>query len=111
METFGITDLGTWIQDQEGQIFRLLTYKKVWTPYEMDKKYSDESQFEEGGYYKFVYITNAIEVPEGTLLELSEVMQEDDGSWIDEHIKHYRLLSDIRLEKLDIDNGYEEEED
>ncbi len=111
METFGITDIGTWIQAQEGQVFRLLTYKKVWTPYEMDKKYSDESIFEEGGYYVFVYITNAIETPEGTLLELSEVEQDyDNGTWKDNHIKHYRLLKDIKLTKYDIDNEEIEED-
>lgn len=108
METFGITDIGTWIQSQEGQVFRLLTYKKVWTPYEMENKFMDESEYENGGYYKYVYITNAIETPEGTLLELSEVEEAEEGYdnclWEDCHIKHYKLLKDIELVKYDVDN-------
>ena len=110
METYGITDLGTWLQNQQGQVFRVLTYKKVWTPYEQDKKFSDESIYEEGGYYLFAYITNAIEVSEGTLLELSEVTQNDDGTWEDDHRKHYKLLTDIKLEKIDGDNEDIEED-
>ena len=110
MKTFGITDLGTWLQDNRGQVFRILTYRKIWTPYEQDKKYSDESIYEEGDYYLFAYITNAIEVPEGTLLELSEVVQNEDGTWDYDHKKYYKLLKDIRLELVDFDNGYEEED-
>lgn len=111
MKTFGITDIGTWIQDNKDQVYRILTYRKVWTPYEIDKKYSDESIFEEGEYYLFARITNAIEVPEGTLLELTEVVQGDDGIWIDNHFTHYKLLSSIKLEKTGFDNVFKEEED
>lgn len=109
MKTFGITDLGTWLQDNNNKIFRFLTYKKVYTPYEQDKKFIDESMYEEGGYYKFAYITNAIEVPEGTLLELSEVTRNENEDWKDTGIKYYKLLSDINLEMANFDNKYEEE--
>lgn len=101
------TNIGTWIHDsQEGQIFRYCVYKKVWTPYEQDKKFSDESQFENGGYWKYAIITNVIEIPNDVLLEFEEVEREDYdcGPFKPIGCKSYYKLSDICLEKCDEDN-------
>lgn len=106
MQDLEITNIGTWSRDLEGQVFRYLTYKKNWTPYEMDKKYSDESEFEEGGYYRFAYITNVIEIPGDVLIEFTELSQGDfEGQFEDAGFKQYRRLSEIKLERFDIDNG------
>ena len=45
-----MTDFETFLQDNSETIFRYFKYKKVWTPYELDKKFSDESIYENGGY-------------------------------------------------------------
>ena len=94
-----------WIKSEQGQVFRYLIYKKVYTPYELDSKFTDESEFENGGYYNYVYITNAIEIPGDIILELSELEQNyDDGSWNELGIKHYFKLSEIKLSKCNNDN-------
>lgn len=110
------TNIGTWVHDlQEGQIFRYCVYKKVFTPYEQDKKFSDEPIFEDGGYWNYAYITNVIEIPNDILIEFDE-LYEEDGDFKSRCFKTYRKLSDIQLVKYEKDNEeqksyYEEEED
>lgn len=100
-----ITNIGTWIHDLDEEIFRFLTYKKVWTPYENEHKFSDESEYEEGGCWKFGKIINAIEIPNDVLLEIREYVQyEEFTSFQDTGRTLYKRLSEIRLEKFDIDN-------
>lgn len=42
------TDLDTWMCDNaDERLFRVWKYKKVFTPYEMDKKFVDESPYED----------------------------------------------------------------
>ena len=50
-----MTDFDTFVLDNQDKIFRYYKYVRVWTPFELDKKYSDESIFENGGYAKFAY--------------------------------------------------------
>lgn len=108
------TNIGTWLFDsQEGQIFRYCVYKKVYTPYEQDKKFSDETEFENGGYWNYAYITNVIEIPNDLLIEFEELYQDEECTPF-KPIGHksYRRLSDISLQKYDIDNeNYEEKEE
>ena len=109
-----MTDFDTFLLDNQDKIFRYYKYKKVWTPFELDKKYSDESMFENGGYAEFVYVRQAIELPDGDVLLKLELTHnpEDDILYQDEEdnetIYKYEKLSDIVLEECSIDNEREE---
>lgn len=106
-------DLETFIHDMcDTTIFRMFKYKRVYTPHEMAEKYSDESEYENGGYAVHVYIRNAIELPDGdVLLKLEEVLTQD---WEEpeetpmEKIYRYEKLSDIVLYEYEVDNKIDE---
>lgn len=108
-----MTDFETFILDNQDKIFRMYKYKRVWTPFELDKKYSDESVYENGGYAEFVYIRQAIELPDGDILlklertndpEDKELYQDEDDEEEKITIYRYEKLSDIVLEEFSIDN-------
>lgn len=105
-----MTDMETFILDNMNKIFRYYKYKRVWTPFELDKKYSDESIFENGGYAEFCYIRQAIELPDGDVLLKLEITHspEDDilyqNDENNDRIYKYEKLSDIVLEEYSFDN-------
>ena len=52
-----MTDFETFLHDfADDKIFRIYKYKRMYTPFEQDKKYSDETVFENGAYPMYVYI-------------------------------------------------------
>lgn len=109
LETF-IHDIGT------ETIFRLYKYRKLFTPFEQDKKYTDETVFENGGYPEYVRIVNAIELPDGdVLLQLLEdipISERDDDYGKQKNVYLYEKLSDIKLEEWESDNiEYSDEND
>lgn len=104
-----MTDMETFILDNMNKIFRYYKYVRVWTPFELDKKYSDESIFENGGYAEFCYIRQAIELPDGDVLLKLEITHspEDDILYqddVNDRIYKYEKLSDIVLEEYSSDN-------
>ena len=108
-----MTDFDTFVLDNQDKIFRYYKYVRVWTPFELDKKYSDESIFENDGYAEFAYIRQAIELPDGDILLKLEITHspEDDMLYQDEdndRIYKYEKLSDIVLEEYSSDNEKEE---
>lgn len=102
-----ITDMETWLLDFDERIFRFVVYKKLFTPYEQDKKFMDESQFEDT-HFRFAFIEEAVELGNGEwLLGFREII---DGE-ICNNIDYYKL-SDIQLSYFEIDqNMLKEEED
>lgn len=62
-------DLETWIIDNSDKFYSVKKYMKVYTPYEYDKKYSDETRYE---WEKTCKIKEAIEIPNDVLLGLQE---------------------------------------
>lgn len=97
-----ITDMLTWLLDNDDRIFRYLVYKKVFTPYEQEKAFMDESEYENGGYYTMCIIEEAIDLGNGDhLLGLREIA--DDGM-IFKYIRFLRL-SEIRLSCFDDDQS------
>lgn len=92
--------LEEWLDDNKNTIFRFLVYKKVFTPYEQDKKFSDESMYEDGGFYKFGQITDIIKIPNDILLEMKILIDYDEfGPFTDINQTQYYKLSEIRLLK------------
>lgn len=104
-----MTDFETFVHDNSDTIFRYFKYKKVWTPYELDKKYSDESMYENGGYAELAYIRQAIELPDGDILLKMEHTYEPDDMYDEPDEDHntiydYVKLSEISLEEFSKDN-------
>lgn len=97
-----ITDFETWMLDVGfDRTFRMLEYRHPgdWTPYEMEKKYIDESHYKDN-HYILIKIKEAIELPNGDFLigyiDVSDVEDfwnfDDEKEWI-----NYRKLSEIEL--------------
>lgn len=100
------TDMETWFLDNSDRIYRFVVYKKLFTPYEQDKKFSDESQFEDTNY-RFGFIEEAIELGQGEwLLGFREVIDGELCSYIS-----YFKLSDIQLSLFEQDQGMLSDED
>ena len=62
-----MTDLETWVHDNTDTFYRISRYKRLYTPYEQDKKYSDESVYEETYQGK---ITGVVDTGNDKLLEI-----------------------------------------
>lgn len=93
------TDMETWLSDNSDRIYRFMVYKKLFTPYEQEQKFSDESQFEDT-HYRFGFIEEAIELGHGEwLLGLREII---DGEVYD---INYFKLSDIQLSYFEQDQN------
>lgn len=73
-------------------IFRLWQYKRMFTPYEQDEKFLDESQYV-NDECDFVKILDTINLPDGDLL-LATTYAYGDGKYIS-----YYKLSEISLGK------------
>ena len=106
-----ITDFETWLLDEsDTRIFRYCIYKRVYTPLEQEKKYMDESEFEDGGMYTMAKIEEAIDMGNGNwMLGMREIYE--DGC-VSKNIK-YVMLNEIRLWSFDEDQDFElyDEED
>ena len=100
MGNYSISDIGTWINDNTGKVFRIAEYKKMFTPYEVENKFIDESIFYD--CYTDVLIVDAYEIPNDVLLKL--LMLSDDENDEFDNIYLYKRLSDIRIMEYDCDN-------
>lgn len=77
-------------------IFRLWEYKRMFTPYEQEQKFSDESLYV-NDECDHIRILDVITLPDGDLL-LATTDAYDDGTYIS-----YYKLSEISLAKSDKD--------
>ncbi|MBO5037733.1 MAG: hypothetical protein J6D42_11725 [Clostridia bacterium] len=105
-----ITDMETWVHDNEDRIYRYLIYKKVFTPYEQQSAFIDESIYENSGHYTLGKLTEAIDLGNDWLLGFRTISDDGRISGILEFVK----LSEIRLEVFDYDQDlelYEDEEE
>lgn len=95
-----ITDLETWLLDNaDERVFRLWRYKKIFTPLEQEKKYIDQSVYEDS-FCEFVYIAEAVEFPDGKVMF---GFQNADALWgNDDNDKEipieYLMWGDFKLE-------------
>ena len=90
-----VTDMDSWLRENRDRLFRFLRYRKVFTPYEVQNAYMDESEFEDDGYYQYGYIREAIALGGGDwLLGFQRAIMES-GEVTD--TIEYTRLSEIRL--------------
>lgn len=104
-----ITDFETWIRACGDRLYRYLVYKRMFTPYEQQNAFEDESEYEEA-YYTLCQIAEAIDLGGDWLLGLRTIGE--DGKVYG--MIHYYKLSEIRLAFFENDQRlelYEYEED
>ena len=96
--TYGITDIGTWWNDEgKGKIFRYQIYKRMFTSHEQEEKYVDEDN------YHFGFISNMMEIPDDVLLEIEQGYFDINKFQLTGN-KVYVKLSEIRLYQCESDN-------
>lgn len=81
-------------------VFRLWERKQIFTPYEWDKKFSDQSTYENDECLH-VCISDTIELPDGDLLLITYEPE------LEYYLSYYKL-SEISLAKSDKDMEAEE---
>lgn len=89
-----ITDLETWLIDNDERIYRYLVYKRMFTPYEQQRAFEDETIFEDD-YYTLAKITEAIDLGKGEWL-LGFTSVDSDTLRINQYTEYYKL-SEIKL--------------
>ncbi len=95
-----ITDLETWLLDEGDKLYRFLVYKRLFTPYEQEHAFMDESIYEDH-HYSLCRIEQAIDLGSGEwLLGLRKI---DELTGEDADIIEYYRLSEIRLARFDED--------
>ena len=89
----GMTDFATWLQDYGyDRIFRMWKYKRMFTPFEQQEAFSDQSVFDEGASV-LIKIRETAELPDGDVwIGYSRVETE-----VSENIEYVKL-SEICLE-------------
>ena len=100
-------DIHTWLSDVgEERVFRMWVFKKMFTPYEQDEKFSDESVYVDDTC-KFVMIKEIIELADGDYL-IGFQDADSDNLYLE-----YFKLSEIRLDYRpeDKERLYDEEYD
>lgn len=96
-----ITDLETWLLDEGDELYRFLVYKRLFTPYEQEHAFMDESVYEDV-HYSLCRIEQAIDLGGGEWLLGLRQVDEDSGE--DYGMVEYYRLSEIRLARFDKDN-------
>lgn len=102
-------DIHIWLSDEaEDRVFRLWVFKRMFTPYEQEEKFTDESVYEDDTC-KFVMIKEIIELADGDYL-----IGFQDADRDDEYLEYFKL-SEIRLDyrpedKERLDDDFDEEE-
>lgn len=93
MNDLDITNIGTFIMDNENVIFSISVYKRLFTPYEEDKKFSDESIFQDSFDCKLI---SAIDTGGDILLKVRRCWEEYDELVFSNMYEYYSLM-DIKL--------------
>jgi hypothetical protein len=99
-----ITDLETWLLDNEGRVLRFWVFKKMFTPYEQQSAFTDESVYEDV-HCTFGVVEEAVDLDGDWLLGFRIVEEESIG---DEALQfwsgiHYYRLSELRMEYYEQD--------
>jgi hypothetical protein len=90
-----MTDLETWFHDDgEDALFNVYVKKHIYTPYEQEQKFSDEST--EQLELQNVHMVKVVELPDGDVLLGFQWFSEDEDEPTQSYIYYYKL-SEIRL--------------
>lgn len=99
------------INKYKDDVIRIRVYRKVYTPYEIDKKFTDELDTTD---YQFCKIKEVAELGSGEYLIMFEMgWMDEDNEFVYSNRDECYKLSDIIIERFRCDNEpycYEEEE-
>lgn len=107
-----ITDFEAWLLDVGHRIYRYLVYRRMFTPYEQEQKFIDDSEFT-SNRYTFCRIEEAIDLGGGEWL-LGLMLLDEDAEYAPLGIVNYYKLTEIRLVRFVGEEPYridEEEEE
>jgi hypothetical protein len=62
-----VTDLETFLYDHSEDLFSFMVYKKMFTPFEIERCYRDENVYTDISY-QYGYIEEAVALPDGDVL-------------------------------------------
>lgn len=104
-------DMQTYIRNNQDTIYRMWKYKRMFTPYELDKRFKDESIYEDD-ICTFVKIEEVISLPNDILIKFRLMFEgfiydDEDKNFTDGGCYIFERLSDIKLSEYDSDNGRE----
>lgn len=93
-----LTDMETFLLDTSDRIWSYCVYRRMFTPYEQDKKFSDESFYENGSHISHGMIVDAIDLGGGKwLLGIRNAWEDGWGGWEHSEQIEYYMLDEIRL--------------
>ena len=102
------TTINEWLKEYEHKIFRMWRYKKMFTPYEIEQKFVDESVYE-SDMCEYIIITKIIPLSNDDYLlgyilvdgyNYNEIIDKPDN----EKLEWYVKLSEISLAYSETDN-------
>ena len=97
-----VKDMKTWVEENKDTVFRYVVYRRMWTPYEMEHKFSDESEYRDI-MYSFGKIVDVIDLGGGEwFIGFSSYDNETRRECSPKIIEYYRL-SEIRLSIFEYD--------
>lgn len=104
-------DIQTYVRNNQDTIYRLWKYKKIFTPYEINCRFKDESIYEED-VCTFAKIEEVIYLPNDILIKFrvmfeNFVCDDEEKNFMDSGFYIFERLSDIKLSEYDRDNGRE----
>ena len=102
-----ITDMETFLLDfADDRVFRFWVYRRLFTPYEQQQAFIDETQFEDS-HAQLGIIKEAIDLGNGDWLLGFQIVDDDGVSY--GGIEYYKL-SEIRLSYYEQDKYQQDEE-
>lgn len=109
IDTKSYTNINEWLKDYEHKIFRMWKYKRMFTPYEIEQKFVDESVYE-SDVCEDIIITKIIPISNddyllGYILADSYIYNEIVGKPEKDRLEWYVKLSEISLAYSEKDNA------
>jgi hypothetical protein len=104
-----MTNFETWAMANSDRVFRYWVYRRMFTPYEQEQKFTDETVFEDN-HCSYGTIREAVELPDGDVL-IGFTDPFDDTVPEGSLNIHYLRLSEIRLAYYPRDEAELREED
>lgn len=97
-----VYSIGEWIKQNENTQFFLWVYRRGYTPYEMDKRFIDQSHFE-NSVADTVRIVEIVNLHNGDYLLGTQSYCEIDDEYLNS-VEYYKL-SEVRLARKIKNNG------
>ena len=101
-----------YFEDNKDKVFRYVIYKRMFTPYEQDKKFSDASIYEDD-FFTHCKIKNVLPLGEDDFILEAERVFSDDEEYDPETCTwtEFVKFSEIRLSCFDRDNRPQNDDD